>query len=321
MKSWNCLVFLIFLLGNAGWTQVGYLDTDFGAQGMVITPIGSDAEAYAAALQADGKIVVAGTSTEGHFTLTRYQADGSLDDGFGVNGISTTNVGKAGRAYALAIQPDGKIVVAGFSTGIAGDDFALARYLPDGSLDPDFGTNGMQTTNLNFYDGANSIVIQPDGKIMIAGTTLIETKQVFALTRYHSNGQLDMEFGVGGKVTTQTSTWGDGANALALQADGKIVVGGFSFSGFDYDFALARYHTDGSLDADFGTDGILSTDFGGSEDAIYSIALQSDGKIVAAGFSDDGSGDDFALARYQADGSLDESFHAGGLLTTSMGNQ
>ncbi|RNL73939.1 hypothetical protein EBF04_29975 [Streptomyces sp. I6] len=200
------------------------------------------------------------------------------------------------------LQADGKIVAAGFSTAGGTSDFALARYDTNGTLDAAFGTGGLVTTDFGpgSFDQASGVAVQADGKIVAAGLSDTGGLGDFALARYNTNGTLDAAFGTGGLVTTDFGGSTDQAFGVVLQADGKIVAAGSSTTGGTDDFALARYDTNGTLDATFGTGGLVTTDFGpGSFDQAFGVAVQADGKIVAAGLSDTGGTDDFALARYE----------------------
>jgi len=302
----------------------GTLDTGFGSGGKVTTSLGAGIDvAFAVAVQPDGKIVAAGYSHNGSnfdFALARYNRNGSLDRSFDGDGKVTTPI-RAGDdiAHALALQPDGKIVVAGDSFSGSNDDFALARYNSDGSLDTGFHGTGKVTTAIGAgNDSASAVAVQSDGKIVVAGYTLSGSVPEFALARYGPAGSLDRRFGVAGTVTTPI---GHGAHAwaLALQPDGKIVAAGDADNGSDPDFALARYAVDGGLDATFDGDGTLTTPIGPGEDRALAVAAQPDGKIVAAGRSVNGSNRDFALARYEGDGSLDASFDGDGIVTTAIG--
>jgi uncharacterized delta-60 repeat protein len=176
-----------------------------------------------------------------------------------------------------------------------GGNFALARYNPNGSLDPTFSGDGKQTTNFGRFDGAGAMAIQPDGKIVAAGGALDGD---FGLARYKPNGALDPTFSGDGMQTTDFGGGFDGARGVALQGDGKIVAAGCACPNDvnARDFALARYNPNGALDPTFSGDGKLTTDFGASDDAADAVALQTDGKIVAVGHG--GPGGDFALARY-----------------------
>jgi uncharacterized delta-60 repeat protein len=191
--------------------------------------------------------------------------------------------------------------------------FAKRGYAATGDLDPTFGMGGIVTTDFsNSFDSANAVALQSDGKIVAAGTTITGSPSVFtqdfAVARYNTNGSLDTGFGAGGKVTTDFSGDVDAANAVALQSDGKIVVSGFAVTGRtmqfpNQDFALARYNSNGSLDATFGTGGKVTTDFSGLFDTPLAMVIQNDGKIVLAGSDEDFSFHArFALSRYNSDG-------------------
>jgi uncharacterized delta-60 repeat protein len=232
---------------------------------------------------------------------------GSLDPSFGSMGRVTTSF-PAGAAWgnALAIQADGKIVVAGSVDGT----FALARFKPDGSLDGSFGSSGLVTTSFAEGDAAgNALAIQANGLIVAAGSA----GGKFALARYTIDGSLDGSFGSSGQLTTWFAGGRAWANAVTIQTDGKIVAAG----GDGRKFALARYDADGALDNRFGGDGTVRTDFGPqAKDYVIGATLQADGKIVAAGKS---GYQWFALARYRTDGSLDPSFGDRGRMRTSFG--
>jgi uncharacterized delta-60 repeat protein len=295
----------------------GSLDTSFNGTGKVTTAIGpGDDWAEALALQRDGKLVVVGYSWNGSdydLALVRYNPNGSLDTSFNGTGKVTTAIGPASDgADALAVQPDGRLVAAGFSWNGSDWDFALVRYNPDGSLDTSLNGTGKVTTPIGLSSVADALALQPDGKLVAAGYSSIGPN-VFALVRYSPDGSLDTSFNGTGKVTTGIEGDDDVANALALQPDGKLVAAGYSKNGSQYSFALARYNPDGSLDTSFNGTGKVTTRIGVSNKA-YALALQPDGKLVAAG-----SDDDFALARYNQDGSLDRSFNGTGKVTTPIG--
>jgi uncharacterized delta-60 repeat protein len=230
----------------------------------------------------------------------------------------------SGIARAVALQPDGKVVVSGETALYPGNDFALARYNVDGSLDLTFGIQGKITTDFGATDEAYAMALQPDGKIVIAGSSRsgpVQTFERFAVARYNSDGSLDTTFGVAGKITTDFSTPYSHASAVVLQPDGKIVVAGYALprnSGpnlYSSDFAVARYDNDGSLDLTYGVGGKVTTDFSGRSDAVYALTLQPDGKIIAVGRSNnffDSVRGGMAFARYNNDGSLDPTFGVGG---------
>ena len=238
-----------------------------------------------------------------------------LDITFDADGLVTTAI-NAGQDYinSIAIQSDGKIVAAGAAKVGTATVFALARYNTDGSLDNTFGTGGIVTTAIGSFDAASAVAIQPDGKIVAVGTSFGATLD-FAVVRYNSNGTLDNTFDTDGIVLVPIGTGNDGAGAIVIQTDGKIVLGGSATISNVKQFALARFNTNGSLDNTFDTDGVTITAFGTTDSEIKSIAIQTDGKIVATGAGSDG----FALARYNADGSLDNTFDVDGKITSDAG--
>lgn len=262
-------------------------------------------------------------------------AASELDPLFGNGGkVETDFSHMRDVVYDMVIQPDGKIVVAGLTTFVNASNtvdinFGLARYNSDGSLDTSFGTGGRVSTDfLNNEDIAYSVALQSDGKIVAVGLALTINGYYpsadFAIARYNSNGTLDSTFGSGGKVTTDFITTENVARAVVIQADNKIVVGGYANIlhqfGWDVDFALVRYNSDGSLDTSFDTDGKLTTDvigqFAHSDDRISALALDSNGKILAGG-SFTGGNSSFAFARYNADGGLDTTFDSDGIVSAN----
>ena len=310
----------------ASRAQAGSLDLSLGDSGIVTTNIIRISEisgGHATAIQSDGKIVVAGYhegtncnpnnsfSSDNDILLVRYNANGSLDATFGNTGIVSTDFGGNDAANAIAIQSDGKIVVSGTGNNRGGGAFSgtsgLIRYNTNGSLDTTFGTGGIVTGGGN---PGSSIAIQSDGKIMVVFEHYEERPPfqdpiiTYALVRFKGNGSVDTTFGISGIVTT------DEGGSIAIQSDGKIVMTGNGF--------LFRYNTNGSVDKSFSNGGIATTK------NIYgtSIAIQKDGKIAVGGFSSNGSANsyDFALVRYNTNGSFDSTFGTGGIVTTSIGN-
>jgi len=308
-----------------------HLDTTFGAGGKVTTPIGTgnDDEANALVLQPDGKLVAAGFSLNGttsdfEFALVRYNVNGTLDTTFNSTGKVTTPIGgTVDDIHALVLQVDNsivKIVAAGSAFNGTNFDFALARYNADGTLDTTFNSTGKVITPIGSSDDqANAIVLQPDGKLVVAGSSNNGIDFDFALVRYNVNGTLDTTFNVTGMVTTPIGAGNDGAFSLVLQNDGKPVAAGASHTGSNSVFALARYNSDGSLDSTFNGTGKVTTSIGGTFDEVQALVLQPDGKLVAAGSTDNGANFDFALVRYNVDGTLDTGFGTAGKITTAIG--
>lgn len=295
----------------------GALDTSF-AGGKVIVPMGaSDDYAFALAVQPDGKLIVAGRAAEhrGDLALLRLERDGTPDTTFGAGGKVLTDVaGGAETAYAVAVQPDGKIVIAGSATVGASLDFVVARYLPSGAIDTTFGaaaTPGLITTAFGAdSDTAYALVLQPDGKIVVGGDTSQGSSTTgvdFALARFDANGALDPTFGdaaTPGKVVTSiaANSGRDTIYALALQdveGEQRIVA-----AGGEGDFTLARYTANGQLDPSFGVSGKVKGVYGSVIGAARAVAVTADGKLLIAGNHQG----DFALARFSAAGQLDSTF-------------
>ena len=305
----------------------GSLDTSFNGTGTVTTPVGDfDDIGRSVAIQADGKIVVAGVSHNSlhyHFAVVRYNSNGSLDTSFNGTGKVTTQIGDDDDGVgAVAIQSDGKIVVAGSESSFAGNpQFAIVRYNSDGSLDSSFHGTGIVITSFGgFSDVGWSLAIQGDGKIVVVGDTFHSPVRDFAIARYNSDGSLDTGFNGTGKVTTDIDSSADNARSVAVQGDGKIVVAGPSSGASPYsDFAVVRYNSNGSLDSSFNNTGKVITSIGSASDYASSVVLAG-GKIVVAGDTFNGSDYDLALVRYNSDGSLDSSFNSTGKVTTSIGS-
>jgi uncharacterized delta-60 repeat protein len=320
LSTFTVFVICTFNLQVPAWAADGDLDTSFGTGGKVTTAIGSaDDTAYSVVLQSDGKIIAVGQSDNGantDFAVVRYNADGSLDTSFDTDGKVTTAIGSSNdNARSVVLQSDGKIVVVGNSWSSV-YDFAVVRYNADGSLDTSFSGDGKVTTQVggSLSDTAYSVVLQSDGKIIVAGTSDSD----FAVVRFNADGSLDTSFDTDGKVTTPIGSGTDEAYSVVLQSDGKIILSGYSV-GANRDFTVVRYNADGSLDTSFGTGGKVTTPIGSGNDEANSVVLQSDGKIILSGYSV-GANTDFAVVRYNADGSLDTSFDTDGKVTTAIGS-
>jgi len=294
----------------------GSRDSSFGTNGIVSTLIDQqDAVGYAVAIQLDNKIVVACRGGLG-FSLVRFNANGQFDSTFGSNGVAETAFGSPS---ALALQSDGKIVVTGTDLSSPPRKFAVARFNSNGSLDASFDGDGKLTTALGVDSVATAVLIMPDGRIIVSGYTAVSGQFAppdFALVRYEENGALDTTFDSDGKVITSISNNdSDLAFAAVLQSNGKILVGGLAQS-FNSNLALARYNENGSLDATFSGDGIVQTPIAGGG-VVNALALQSDGKIVAAGMGSDGVEGDILVARYIGDSTVSVASVSGRVVTPS----
>jgi uncharacterized delta-60 repeat protein len=299
----------------ARYNTNGSLDTSFGTGGKATADFAGSQGISALAVQADGRIVLAGLTTltggffSYDFTVIRFNANGSLDTTFGTGGhVITDFFGSADVAYAVAVQPDGLITVAGYAIPALGaQDFAIARYNPDGSLDTTFGNGGRVTTDC-FYgtDMAGSIALVDGGKILLGGLAANPSEAFFVVARYNSNGSLDTTFGSGDGIATSSPVSGlndaaDGAR-MAIQADGKIVL---SMAGEDeYNFVVGRFNPDGSVDAGFGSGGYVMTDYFGNKDNPNAIATYGNDQIIVAGDTSlvGASTGQFLLARYLGGG-------------------
>jgi uncharacterized delta-60 repeat protein len=278
--------------------------------------VGGSENARDIALQADGKIMAVGwadtdprkNTTNYDGVLIRYNADGSLDTSFSGDGIQTTNVlGSSDVFWEVAAQQDQKVVAMGHARGSgknAYDNMAVVRYLPDGSLDSTFSGDGKAFADFGALAQVFAGAIQPDGKIVVAGRAFLSPTR-FAVARFNPDGSLDSSFGSGGKVTTDLGIGvSHEVDDLVVQPDGRIVVAG---AGGGY-FLLARYNANGSLDTSFDGDGKLVHNIGLSAGGISDLALQPDGRIIAAGGGTVG-----LVARYNPGGSLDSSFGTSGV--------
>ncbi|RYD32673.1 MAG: hypothetical protein EOP85_21500, partial [Verrucomicrobiaceae bacterium] len=254
-------------------------------------------------------------------TAAATAATGSLHSAFGVAGKATANYGGTDSANAVALMSNGKIVVAGTSNALGSNDIAVLRYNANGTLDTTFSSDGgiIVDVGTSTNDNATSVAVLPDGKILVAGFTNVGGNNDFLLLRFNADGTPDTFFGTNGRATLGNIGNDDRASAMALMADGRIVLAGSTDAGAA-DFAVVRYNSNGTLDTTFSGDGIAFSNIGTTEFG-QAVALQPDGKIVVAGFSIDGGTNDFALVRYNVDGTQDSSFGGGdGELTTDLGS-
>jgi uncharacterized delta-60 repeat protein len=302
--------------GVARFNTNGTLDTDFGTNGKVLIDInGSFDEAIVSLIQPDGSIVVAGTGgtsgplgVDSDFAAVRLTSDGDLDSGFGTSGKVHTNIaGRADLVTSALLQPDGKIIVAG-RVGVDGGalpDTGLVRYTSTGALDlGDFGHGtGIARIDLSSsghdHDAPSGIALTSDGKIVLA----VEAAQTgifqHSLARLDTHGILDTSFGTQGVTRNSFAAGGDFARELVIQADGRIVTGGSTrpTDSFSDDMLITRHDANGALDATFGAGGKVLIDFFSSADGATALAIQPDGKIVAAGIARNANTNSLAIVR------------------------
>jgi uncharacterized delta-60 repeat protein len=337
--------------GSAPSGTAGDIDPTFGDNGVVLSSISTyGAEAHAVVVQPDGKLVLAGwtepppppplpplstlgppSRPEGEignkdFLALRLNADGNRDSGFGSDGFVRTEIGyvpgAANGASAVALGPDGSIVLGGFALeGLYTTDFAYVRYTSAGELDPTFSGDGIQTIDIGDYEGASGVVVQPsDGKIIAVGRSEVFDR-TFTAMRLNVDGTLDGSFGSGGVSRLNLGeSFVDSPAAVTLTPAGTILAAGTAdYDGAHGDFALVRYLPDGQPDPAFGVGGVAITHDPANEQ-VSSLALAPDGKILVSGAVYEVGGPSLRIERYLADGQLDPTFGGTGIVTTTFGN-
>lgn len=345
MKQIVIVSLILAGLFSSGQAQPGALDPGFMVTGKVISS--RIERASAMVLQQDGRIVVGGRAyvqkdlppfPNSDFALARFNTKGDPDQHFGEWGFVFTDFNlRSDAIQALALQPDGKIVAAGYAQHAGVRTFAVARYLPSGAPDPGFGLHGRiaipfypeetsETENVVNQEESEAygLALLPDGKLLLAGITRPGNMNDFdlGLMRLLPNGNLDPAFGANGMVTADLqSGYDDYIYAMALQADGRILVAGTIDEPKMADMVLVRFLPSGIMDNSFGEAGKTRIDFNGSSDRALAMALQPDGKIVLAGTTDNMKGEnhDLALARILPNGTPDQKFGNGGKVQTELG--
>jgi uncharacterized delta-60 repeat protein len=302
------------------------LDTSFDGTGKVTTDVGGQVIFdQIVAVQFDGKIIAAGTAkpdggSVDQFFLVRYNADGGLDPTFGTGGKVFTDFG-GGGAYlnGLVLQLDGRMVAVGY-TYIGGvNHVAVARYNANGSLDATFnGTGKVVTTVPAGLPVGENVAGLPDGKVVVTGQVDVAGINDVLVVRYNPDGSLDTTFNGTGIVTVSIGPSHDYGRAVLPVGGGKLIIAGYSGSGVTDDFAAIRLNADGTLDTSFGGTGKVTTPIGAGQDVALDAVLQPDGKLILAGFTAVSGGSDYALVRYNGDGSLDTSFNGTGKVVTSF---
>lgn len=303
----------------------GAIDTSFNGGAQLVSAGEGEDYATALAVQADGKVITVGwTSTTAggaDLAVVRHGRDGTLDAAFGTGGKVVTAVGAAratDQAHAVAVQPDGKILVGGLTATTGTDyDFLLVRYNADGSLDGTFGNGGKVITSFGAStDRINTILVQDDGKIVVGGDSDqgTATGVDFALARYNADGTLDAGFGNGGKALTpvRANASRDSVYAISFQTVGAekrlVAVGG------EGDFSAVRYLPNGQLDGSFGNGGKVGAVFGSTIGAARAVVETADHKLVLAG----NTMNDVALTRLNVDGTVDAGFGTAGKVVTAL---
>jgi uncharacterized delta-60 repeat protein len=312
---------ILLFMARVSFSAPGDLDPTFGDGGVVRYPalLGGTYESDASVIiQPDGKILIASSSVGYNVLILRYNNDGTLDSSFNGNGIAIYNGNYDDMGEDIALQADGKIIVAGLTTG-QGWDVLVLRYNSDGTLDSTFGEDGVVTFNNsagNYNDLGRAVALQPDGKIVVVGSSFTGTRFDVLILRYNSDGTPDSTFGGGdGVATFSIASGGAYGYGVALQQDGKIAVVGASYNDFnpgtEADVFILRSNSDGMLDTSFGSNGVVK--FNGASngnDRGYGIAVQPDGKIVVAGISY-GTYNDVIVLRYNSEGTPDSTFGGG----------
>jgi uncharacterized delta-60 repeat protein len=318
---------------NKGDFQVVRYNPD-GSVDKVLQPLdfsgGEDSPLGVAIQPWDGKIVVVGTAEVAGsfvFAVARFNADGSLDSSFstaGVKGRDTQNFGASNNvATSVAFQSDHKIVVVGYTGLGLASNWAVARYLENGDLDPAFGAGGKDTIDFNSRnDRAFGIAVQPGDKIVLAGVAGVPNpvSTAFALVRYDgASGTLDNSFGDNGKAVWNVGE-ADTGGRIALESNGGILLAGTAHVGGSYNFAVLHFDAGGHPDLTINhMQGQTVIDFAGATDLARDLALEADGKIVVVGRATIGGSGDFALARLNPDGTVVNGFGADGKVTTEFG--
>ncbi len=309
------------LLGGRTWDNVsgdfalvrlnedGSFDNSFGTNGISLIETPETEASEAMSLLDDGKILMVGYQND-HFTVAKFNTDGSLDTSFGINGWAVVPFDNtASFADDVAIQGDGKIVVSGFALNNNNRfQVAAARLNADGSVDNSFGTNGKVIFNVgDWNDFGEGVAIQSDGKILIGGhkwISNIQERHDLFVARLNTDGSLDTSYGTDGVATARLVDGANYSNGIVLQADDKPILAGFTILQGEINMAVVRFDTAGNLDSTFNGDGMVSFDYEGREDYGQAIALQADNKIILAGYSYGGGGSEFEVARFLNDGTV-----------------
>ena len=320
MKNLNhYLTLSLIILCTGVFAQTNGVDINFGDNGLVKTDInGKFDDATDIVMVENGNIIAAGNSMVGshfEFYIAQYYSNGELDETFGNSGFATIDFSTFHcLVKAITVQNDGKIIVVGNYDNNYYTDPAIARFNEDGTIDTTFGNQGLIQFDLSAqFDDFNDVVVQPDGKILVVGSSFKFGSDDFLLVRFLEDGTLDESFGDDGFVYTDFDETEDVIYSVLLQKDKKILVSGYSGYGSTY-FAAARYLENGLLDPTFSIDGKVTMSSGSRVDKSYGMTFQSDSSFVLAGTHHAGAIDEYMFVRIDKNGSLDNTFGAGGMI-------
>lgn len=324
---------LLLLAALPAFAQPGLIDASFGIDGKVVTGLSqyNNSSAFAVAIQPDGKLLVGGTyiSARGDndFALVRYNANGTIDHTFGIEGKAVTDFVSVNNNYSyihsIHLQPDGKIIVLG-ATGMQGffPQIGIVRYNADGTMDSGFGNNGKIISELAPYGTYGSkLLLLPDGKFLITSLKFYQGDPDYyiGIERYTADGLVDTSFGTDGQAA---SSWGGGQNipaSMALLPDGRFVVAGTYIQNGNSKLALAQFNANGTLDTSFSADGKVITNFGAGTYAFgYGVFTNPDGKIMATAYVTSQSARNLGVVQYNANGIPDAGFDADGMVVTPV---
>jgi uncharacterized delta-60 repeat protein len=310
----------------ARYTIDGTLDTSFDGDGVATTPIGAAGDfGQCVVIDALDRIILVGQSDSGtdlDFAIVRYNTDGSLDTSFDDDGKATIAFGP-GNDYGtcVTVDPDGRIVVAGYISNGSNFDVGIARLNGDGTLDTTFSGDGQATRDIVGTDDFVASVITDDlRRVIVTGSAFNGSNHDELVARFNSDGTPDNTFGSSGWISTIIGPSDEGGTTVAIDASGRIVVGGRTFNGGNFDLFLIRHNSDGTRDSTFGGNGIVVTAIGTGQDYGERVLIDGVGRVLLAGTSSNGSNLDLALVRYNPNGSLDTSFDVDGKVTTPIGS-
>jgi uncharacterized delta-60 repeat protein len=320
-------LFFAIVAVTAATAQPGTLDQTFSEDGKLTVSLSTaNNTANAIAVQPDSKIIIAGTvvnTANADFGVTRYNADGSIDLTFNATGKALVDFNNTfDHCAGMALQPDGKIVLGGYTDNGNGFDFALARLNSNGTPDTTFGIGGKKTAHFEFTVFANALALQPDGKILIAGFAIGAESNLLTVARFRADGAPDTTFGNQGKIMVPVGEGAAIANAICVQDDQKIVVAGqvMNEAMFRWESLVSRFNANGTPDTDFGTQGHGIVAVPAKDYIVNAIAIEPDGKILTAGVtSTSPSTSKTTLARYLPNGTLDLTFAQDGIGIVPLG--